>query len=500
MKIDVLLIHPQYHRRRGSGVIPPLGLAYIAAALESHGFTVAILDCALDCDSQTAEGLAHFRAYLDQQLPQFHPTTCVGVGPTTTPALKSLVVLAEALQHHYPELPLVYGGPFASIPEQAPIFFEQLGATALMRGEGEETFPKLARALQAGAIAAPIESVMWQPHQVVLAAVSQNINAIRFPARHLLANHRYRPSLRRDIFNGPITPLYGSRGCPYRCSFCVSPTLRNNRYYRRSLENLFAEMRQCVTQFGITGFIFYDDCLFLKSTQINAEVQDFCQGLLTAVGEVRWQMELRGDAIAALSPESLHWLYRAGCRQINVGIEKAANLSLQTLQKQLQVDEVVQACRQVKAAVPELRLAGTFILGGAGETEVDVATTIEFARSLPLDYAHFNPLMLYPGTALFTEYFGADVSPTAWADAILNDPDNVLGEIIYESPELPAQRLLDLTQQAYEMFYDQRHWSPPVTENQDTRQPVAIEKTTQQWRRDRFQLLSSESALPSPSS
>ncbi|MEM8638856.1 MAG: radical SAM protein [Cyanobacteria bacterium P01_G01_bin.54] len=497
MKIDVLLVHPQYHRRRGSGVIPPLGLAYIAASLESQGFTVAILDCALDCACQSTAGLAQFRAYLDAQLPRFQPTTCVGVGPTTTPALKSLVILSAALQDHYPALPIVYGGPFASIPSQAPIFFEQLGATALMRGEGEETFPKLARALKKGAIAAPIESVAWQPSQVVPAAVSQNINAIRFPARHLLANQRYQPSLRRDIFDGPMTPIYGSRGCPYRCSFCVSPTLRDNRYYRRSPENLFAEMRQCVSQFGITGFIFYDDCLFLTSAQLNDEVQDFCQGLLTAVGEVRWEMELRGDAIAALNPESLHWLYRAGCRQINVGIEKATNLSLQTLQKQLQVDEVIQACRQVKATVPELRLAGTFILGGAGETEADVAAVIEFARSLPLDYAHFNPLMIYPGTALFTDYFGVDASPTAWTQKILNDPENVLGEIIYQTPALPAQRLLELTQQAYETFYDERHWSPPVSVESGAATVTSAQQTTQQWRRDRFQLLTPESTLPS---
>jgi hypothetical protein len=51
--VDVLLIHPPYHRRAGSGVIPPIGLAYVAAALEAHGLSVSILDCALDSGSQS---------------------------------------------------------------------------------------------------------------------------------------------------------------------------------------------------------------------------------------------------------------------------------------------------------------------------------------------------------------------------------------------------------------------------------------------------------------
>lgn len=485
MQIEVLLIHPQYHRRMGSGIIPPLGLAYIAAALEAQGFAVAILDCALDCGSQSPEGLRQFREYLDAQLPRFQPSLCVGVGPTTTPALKSLQILAQALQQHYPTIAIIYGGPFASIPSQAPIFFTQLHATALIRGEGEEAFPQLARALQQGAIAPPIEGVMWESTQAVNAAINPNLDAIRLPARHLLDNQRYRPSVRRDIFTGPMTPIYWSRGCPYRCSFCVSPLLRGNRVYRRSLGNLFAEMRQCIEEFGITGFIFYDDCLFVNSSRINAEVQNFCQHLRQEVGAVIWEMELRADALAALNPTSLRGLYHAGCRQINIGLEKAANLSLANLKKQIQIDEAIAACHQVKTTVPEMRLAGTFILGGAGETAVEVAAVIQFALSLPLDYAHFNPLMIYPGTVLFDEFFGKQISPTAWATQVLNDPHNYWGEMIYESPALSSAQLLALTQTAYDSFYHPQRWPRQPSGRQTS--PGMPDLTTQ-WRRDRFQM------------
>ena len=40
---DVLLIHPSYHRRRGSGVVPPIGLAYLTSSLRKEGFKSQIM-------------------------------------------------------------------------------------------------------------------------------------------------------------------------------------------------------------------------------------------------------------------------------------------------------------------------------------------------------------------------------------------------------------------------------------------------------------------------
>jgi radical SAM superfamily enzyme YgiQ (UPF0313 family) len=485
--VDVLLIHPQYHRRAGSGTIPPIGLAYIAAALEADGFSVAILDCALDCSSQSPAGLTQFQDYLNQTLPQFLPRYAIGIGPTTTPALKSTYVLAQTLEKIYPNLPLIYGGPFASMPNQAPIFFRLLRATALIRGEGEEAFPTLVKALQQGKRNVAIPGVAWNEHDQPAAALVADINHIPFPARHLLDNDRYRPSLRRNIFSGSMTPIYWSRGCPYQCSFCVSPMLRGNRITRRHSANLFAEMRQCITQFGIHGFIFYDDCLFVKSPQLNQQVQTFAQELIAEVGEIIWEMELRCDAVAALTPESLQLLYEAGCRQINMGIEKSSNHQLQTFNKQLAITDVITACSNVKQTTPSIRLAGTFILGGPGETEETIAATLDFAISLDIDFAHFYPLVVYPGTPFFAQmYAGQD--PTAWANAMMSDDSNYWGEILYTTDELPGWRLLEVVHHAYDVFYSRAEWLTNFAMTTHPKTQQTGQTVLEQWRSDRFQL------------
>ncbi len=489
--VDVLLIHPPYHRRAGSGVIPPIGLAYIAASLIARGRSVSLLDCCLDCGSQSPKGLDHFRSFLRHKLGTFRAPICIGVGPSTTPALRSMYVLYEELRRHFPGVPIVYGGPFASMESQAPIFFDLLGATALVRGEGEDIFPLLVDALEEGNEGLPLAGVQWTAGVPTQVALVRDVNALPFPARHLLENHRYRPSLRRNIFEGPITAIFLSRGCPYHCAFCVSPLLRGNRVARRDLSNLFDEMNECITQYSIDGFIFYDDCLFLKSKKLDQQVQSFCTSLRASVGKVRWEMELRCDAVATLSRESLLALHAAGCMQINMGIEKASDQHLKNMNKRLTTEQIIAACDNVKQIVPQMRLAGTFILGGPGETLADIDQTMNFAKSLNIDFAHFYPLELYPGTPLFDVAFGTE-APTAWAYRMLEDDDNFWGEIRLETEELPGQVLIEVAQKAYNEFYQRPEWLDRfVATTSDTVRIPGL-KIVDRWCVDRFHLTTEE--------
>jgi radical SAM superfamily enzyme YgiQ (UPF0313 family) len=96
-----------------------------------------------------------------------------------------------------------------------------------------------------------------------------------------------------------------------------------------------------------------------------------------------------------------------------------------------------------------LKLSATFILGGGTETHEDVLTLIANAKELCLDYAHFNPLFVYPGTPLYADIYSDE---KAWAGEILNDP-LPWGEIIYKSELISCTDLLDLVHYAYREFY-----------------------------------------------
>lgn len=482
---DVLLIHPPYHARAGSGVIPPIGLAYVASALESKGISVSLLDCALDCRSQSPIGLDRFRRYVADRLERMPPSLCIGVGPTTTPALKSLYALAQIVKQRCLSVPIVYGGPFASIQGQESIFFDILEATALVRGEGEIVFPRLVDALRRGDQGKPIAGVVWDASQDTEIALVEDLDSLQFPARHLLENQRYRPSVRRDALDGPCTAIHLSRGCPYRCNFCLAPILRRGQVSRRTEDSVFAEMRDCMARFGIDGFIFYDDCPFMKSRDLNRQVQQFCAGLRDNVGAARWQIELRCDVVANLNPETLRALLSAGCVQINMGIEKATTSGLKGLNKHITRNEIVTACRHMRATVPEIRVAGTFILGGWGESENDVEVVIEFAKSLELDFAHFCPLEVYPGTSLFSETRNGG-GATGWAYNVLEDSNNYWGEMLYETERLSGRRLLELTRRAYQEFYDRPEWLTRFTAMTVPEVRSEAMQIVNEWCHDRF--------------
>lgn len=461
--------------------MPPIGLAYIASSLEKHGYSVEIMDCALEFSSQSPSGLKKFERSLTLQLDSIDPPKCIGIGPATTPALKSMYILVNVIKKKFPYIPIVYGGPFTSLPNQIPIFFDLLEASAIVRGEGEIIFPILVEAIIKGELGKEIDGVCWNKDDNARFVTVNDINSLPFPARHLLLNDKYTPSLRRNVFDSLVTSIHLSRGCPYTCNFCLSPKLRGNRLVHRNYDNLFAEMHECDERFGIKGFIFYDDCFFLKSKNLNTKVQHFCKLLMREFTDIKWEIELRVDVLSLLDEESLNALYLSGCRQINMGLEKNYDKGLKLLNKGIKLIDIAPTCDRVKKIIPDLRLAATFILGGPGETEVEINNLIFFSKTLALDFAHFYPLEVYPGTIYFNENISNQLDPTQWAYDMIDNNHNYLGVNFYESEYLAATQLIELSHKAYYEFYNRSNWIGKF-------QQEGNKSTIQQWYTDRFLL------------
>jgi radical SAM superfamily enzyme YgiQ (UPF0313 family) len=101
-----------------------------------------------------------------------------------------------------------------------------------------------------------------------------------------------------------------------------------------------------------------------------------------------------------------------------------------------------------------MRAAATFILGGPGETIGDIGETVSFAQSLPLDFAHFNPLALYPGTTLFTEVFGHSRRED-WLDLCLDRELAPNGDILWSDSDFSIEMILSSIAEAYRGFYSE---------------------------------------------
>jgi anaerobic magnesium-protoporphyrin IX monomethyl ester cyclase len=443
---DVILINPHYVRRHGGGVIPPVGLCYLAAALRDVGATVVIIDLAARFPGHALGSDAPLR-YLRDVLGKMSSPELVGVGPLVTATFGPTSQVVDVCKSLH-AAPVITGGPLCAVPGIGRVLADATRIDGFVAGDGEQPIVEvwqqgLKPAICGFALVGDVDPAPWR---------EMNLDVIAPPARDLLSES-YAASWRRNLSNAKATAAYLSRGCPYSCSFCAAPLSSGKIVRRFSPQRVELEIAAC-HQDGFEEIIFYDDCLFVRSPKLDARVLEFVAAVERSGWSGSFQLELRCDAVIAISESTLDCLATAGCRQINMGIEKGHAAQMEAIRKRLTPQIARDATSRVVGA--GIRAAGTFILGGPGESISDIQATIEFAESLDLDFAHFNPLAIYPGTTLFDEVFGV----TADWHALSTDPEWApFGDILWRDQRVSLADVLAAVENAYERFYSDRRLS-----------------------------------------
>lgn len=444
--VDILLINPPFHTRNGGGNIFPLGLGYIISSVIAHGYTCSVIDCTKMINSFYHDDLIIFEKKLLIELQKYSPIL-IGMGPCITSQLRALKIISNCCHKVFPSIPMIAGGPLASIEGQEWLFYEDFGLDYIIKGDGELAIPDAIKAIkETGSI---VSSTMLSKQGYNIINEINDVDSILFPYRGLYDGDIF--SIRRsasDILHNQAA-MITSRGCPYACNYCVSGNLRTNMAVRkRSINNIIQEMEDLHRNCKISDIIFYDDCFFSNSKEISNDIKLFCEALLNKGLNMTWQIELRPDLLTSLNDDSIHLLEMSGCRQISLGIEKVSDAGQRFLGKNSSLIGLRQKNLYIKE-ISKINLSATFILGGESETRDDVIQLVEESKSLGLDFVHYNPLFVYPGTPLYKLVFNDD---RIWADIIYND-DLPWGEIVYENDSLKRADLLKLVDYSYSEFY-----------------------------------------------
>jgi len=404
-------------------IVPPLGIAYLAAVARKAGHDVSVLDA-------FAEGLT-----LQQFASRVAEAGADMVGITgMTPVFDTVRDAIVAARPHARWL--VLGGPHATSMREK-VMQENPELDFAVCGEGEVSFMDLIAALEDGRSPTGIPGVVTKDGVGPIRPMLNALDELPFPARDLLPNARYRYPL---CLGRRVTTMITSRGCPYTCIFC-DKSVFGSRWRARSAENVLAEIDEVVKRYGVNTIIFYDDLFTLKTDRLKA----ICRGLIERKYNLTWKAEGRVD----LADEFvLHLMRKAGCDTIAYGVETVNQHGLDYLGKRTRPDQVRKAFKLTRAA--GIKTMGYYILGIPVETYADAVATVRFAIELKTDYAQFSVLSPLPGTRLYQ-----DAVERGWYREIaahnIADKDRLRPVVMSDNWDEAA--LISIVRQAHRMFY-----------------------------------------------
>lgn len=422
--MKVLMINPPYSSSKYKFiglVAPPLGIAYIAAVLESGGVEVKMIDAtAVEMDYDA----------IQREVASYNPD--VVAITSVTPTLDSALQVARMSKEACPSANVVLGGyhPTFTYPELLKHDYVDF----VVRGEGEYTMLELVKTLEQGRDLKKVQGIAFEDHVTPDRSVITNLDSLPFPARHLLPMADYK------IMNMklPVGTLISGRGCPYQCSFCASSAMHGNKLRLRSANNVVDEMEHLVDDHKTEMLAFMDDTFCLNKRRIN----DICNEIKARGFGNYWGCTARVDTI---SEDLLKKMKDAGCITLFLGVESADQQNLNEINKNITISKIKKTFELTKKM--GVRTIASVVLGMPGDTRKSIENTINFVKKLEPNYAIFSLATPYPGTDFYLKSRDKRlIKTTDWSKFNLLTP-------VIETVDCSLEEVRKLQKKAFKEFY-----------------------------------------------
>jgi len=391
-----------------ASAIPPIGLAYVGASLREAGHEVRIIDTLGEALERytpiDADGVLLRRGISDDDiLARLEPSDVIGFGLMFSqdwlPA-RGLIAKVRAAQ---PDAVLVGGGEhFTAEPAGA---LADSSLDFILEGEGDRNVCDL---MEHVAGRRPLEEVpgCWyraadgEVRHTTAKVRVRDVDALPWPAWDLVPVENYLSGhFGAGVDRGRSMPMNATRGCPYQCTFCSSPTMWTTRYVTRSPADVVAEIKQYMATYGATNFDFQDLTAIVKKDW----VVDFGTRLLDENLNITWQIP-SGTRSEALDEEVLPLLVRSGCTNLTYAPESGDEETLRIIKKRIKKDRMLRSMRTaVKAGC---NVKANFIFGFPSDTYRSLLGTFGFLARMAALGVHdisIAPLRPYPGSEIFRD-------------------------------------------------------------------------------------------------
>ena len=372
----LFVIVPSRIDRYNNTHFPPLGVLYIVSTLEARGFEADVLDASLDTlsDEQIIDRIRR------------RDPDAIGLSCTTHTRLE-MRDLTYAIKKAFPGKFVVVGGPHVSFcPEET---LEHTAADAVIIGEGEMKMLDLFSGKPLNKIPGLAYRANGEIRVNADEGFIQDLDSLPAPARHKIDMNRY-PGY--STLKRRTSHILSNRGCPFGCLYCSATYFWGKSTRSLSAEKVLGEIEGLVDNYGVRALYFYDDAF----TADKKKARKVCEALIEKKLQLIWGTSTRIDLV---DEELLKLMARAGCRQIDFGLETLN----QAVQKKVGTKATYQRARDtirtaINAGIEHVKVY--LIIGLPGDTPGQLRETFAKTLSTVATEVSSQILRIYPGTPI----------------------------------------------------------------------------------------------------
>ncbi|HHT9127813.1 MAG TPA: B12-binding domain-containing radical SAM protein, partial [Candidatus Wujingus californicus] len=422
--------------------VPNIFLLSAAAVLEKAGYEVRYIETTI---KKWQRG--HFLAYLKEDLSDVYCFYSVNLSQETD------IHALNDIRNLRGYVPVIFFGP---APSDRSAEFVVDNDSYVVRGEPEYTMVELLKALHSKSSINGIKSVSFMNNGEIIHNVNreliEDLDSLPFPARHLIEEREvyYNPKLGKR----PFTAVCTSRGCSYRCIYCVPSSLSFSReleykHYlgkkppvrKRSPENIIEEFKLLKAQ-GYKAMNIQDD-QFVWGEERTVRI---CEGIKDL--DIVWGCSARSDH---LNEPIVKAMAEANCKFIDLGVESFSQEILDYVRKDIDVKKNEEAIKLVKKYGISAKI--NIMIGASPiETMDTIKKNMEEVKRLKVDQVMYNIANPFPGTDFYK--IAKDNKLFVYGDY---KPVNVAKEANIAYPHLSKKDLEDAVRRAnFEFFLTPR--------------------------------------------
>ncbi len=382
----VLLVVPRYGNF-GDFYQVPLGLAYIAAAIESAGYKVYGLNLN-HCEGQVSD-------IVRRKVKDLSPDVLATGGLSVF--IDQINEIIQSAKESKSSIFTILGGGIVS--GEPDVILKAINADIGVINEGEETIVQILNKLRDGEDLTDIKGVVARTSRGRIKRNGEqpqreDLGSISWPDYEVL-------DLQRSIENQRVLDSYffhlapddnprcldmiSSRSCPFKCTFCFHPT--GKTYRERPLDDFFRELESVKEKFSVNMIGIIDELFSLSRSRLL----EFCERIKPY--NVKWMVQLH---VNSASDETVKAMSESGCVYISYGIESMSQLVLDSMLKKSKKARVEEALRLTNHY--RIGIQGNLLFGDSSET-IDTANESMHWWAHNRKYQiNLTPLIVFPGS------------------------------------------------------------------------------------------------------